>query len=404
MVCVCVVALLAVPTTAVVTTDTAFAAQSAEVLRNVLGDENVARLESWVLGLQDLLQSWVYDVGGDPPQAPFASPTPAPVVASLASSPTPTPRPTSANASGTPRPASTATPMGVIPTLPPAPTAPPNDLPAPLKPMGHVAGEGVWSEFITSPSGQPVGYRTFLQPDPQRAYALSAVVALDLTATRLHYVLGSVEPVSPDTTIDRPGRIPNADIKSGLVIAAFNGGFRARHGNFGVMANGTVAIAPRIGLGTVAMFDDGRVAIGTWGAEVFYATGLRNWRQNGPLILHNGQINRHTADTAPEDWGYSLDGHTATWRSGLGLSADGHTLYYVAGPFLTLPVLAQVMAATGAANAVQLDINSYWVNFDAIISGSGGPVSVPMMDGMKNDDRYLHVFERDFFYVMAVGN
>ena len=61
------------------------------------------------------------------------------------------------------------------------------------------------------------------------------------------------------------------------------------------------------------------------------------------------------------------------------------------------------MADTGAANAVQLDINGYWVKFDAILSGSGGPVSAPMMDGMKNDDRYLRTFDRDFFYVMAAS-
>jgi hypothetical protein len=96
-----------------------------------------------------------------------------------------------------------------------------------------------------------------------------------------------------------------------------------------------------------------------------------------------------------------VGGGTATWRSGLGLSADGHTLYYVAGAYLTLPTLAAAMAATGAANAVQLDINSYWVSFDAIKTSAGALTSDPLMDGMKNDDRYLHPFERDFFYLVA---
>ncbi len=152
------------------------------------------------------------------------------------------------------------------------------------------------------------------------------------------------------------------------------------------------------------MYDDGRVAIGTWGDEVFYRDGLHNWRQNGPLIVQNGLVNPHTADSAPEDWGYTVGGGTATWRSGLGLSADGHTLYYVAGAHLTLPTLAAAMADTGAANAVQLDINSYWVQFVAIKSSAGALMSEPLMDGMKNDSRYLHPFERDFFYVMPTSN
>jgi len=51
-----------------------------------------------------------------------------------------------------------------------------------------------------------------------------------------------------------------------------------------------------------------------------------------------------------------------------------------------------------------LDINGYWVHFDAIQSSAGAFVSDPLMDGMKDDDRYLHPFDRDFFYVMADAN
>ena len=28
---------------------------------------------------------------------------------------------------------------------------------------------------------------------------------------------------------------------------------------------------------------------------------IKNWRQNGPLIVQNGQVNPHTADSAPEE-------------------------------------------------------------------------------------------------------
>ena len=391
---------------ATVSVNPGLAAQGAEVLRHIIGEENVARLETWVLGWQDTFQSWAYRAGGDQPQAPWPTATPAPASAAPATPAStgvlsPAPVPTDTDDGQLPTPLPTATPPPDVPR--PSPTVPPTNQPAALQPMGHVPGEGVWSIYLRNPAGDPVVYRTFLQPDPERAYALAAVVAMDLTATRLHWVLGSQEPASPES-LDRTGRIPASDLKSGLLLAAFNGGFKAEHGLFGAMVNGALVLAPRGGFGTVAMYDDGHVAIGAWGTDVFWAKGLRNWRQNGPLIVQGGQINPHTADDSPQDWGYTVKGDTATWRSGLGLSADGKTLYYLGGPYLTLPVLAQAMADTGAANGIQLDINGYWVMFDAIQATAGGLQAVPVMDGMKNDGRYLRTFDRDFFYLTATAN
>jgi hypothetical protein len=391
---------------ATVSLNPGLAAQGAEVLRHVIGEENVARLETWVLGWQDTFQSWAYRAEGDQPQAPWPTATPAlatesPATPAFAGALTPAAVTAEASLSQLPTPLPTVTPLPDAPR--PSPTVPPANLPAPLKPMGHVDGEGVWSIYLRNPAGEPVAFRTFLQPDPQRVYAVAAVVAMDLTATRLHWVLGSQEPASPET-LHRTGRIPTSDLKSGLLLAAFNGGFKAEHGLFGAMTNGAVVLAPRAGFGTVAMYDDGHVAIGAWGTDVFWAKGLRNWRQNGPLIVQGGQINPHTADASPEDWGYTVKGDTATWRSGLGISADGNTLYYLGGPYLTLPVLAQAMADSGAANGIQLDINGYWVMFDAIQAMDGGLQAVPVMDGMKNDGRYLRTFDRDFFYLTATAN
>ncbi len=398
--------LVAVLGFATVNLNPGLAAQGAEVLRHVIGEENVARLETWVLGWQDTLHSWAYRAEGDQPQAPWPT-TPPPLATAALATPASTraltPAPVAANLSDNqlPTPLPTAT---LLPDAPrPSPTVPPPNLPASLKPMGHVDGEGVWSIYLRNPAGDPVAFRTFLQPDPQRGYAVAAVVAMDLTATRLHWVLGSQEPASPQT-LTRTGRIPISDLKSGLLLAAFNGGFKAEHGSFGAMTNGALVLAPRDGFGTVAMYDDGHVAIGAWGTDVSWDKGLRNWRQNGPLIVQGGQINPHTADASPEDWGYTVKGDTATWRSALGLSGDGKTLYYLGGPYLTLPVLAQAMADTGAANGIQLDINGYWVMFDAIQATDGGLQAVPVMDGMKNDGRYLRTFDRDFFYLTATAN
>ena len=270
--------------------------------------------------------------------------------------------------------------------------------------MGALTGEGQWSAYITSPSHQVLAYRAFLQPDPTRPYAVVAIVAFNLNATRLKFVLGTDEPVSP-VQVYRPGKIPPADVHSGLVVAAFNGGFRTRHGDFGVMVGGITVLQPRVGLGTVAMYADGRVRIGAWGTDITSSRDILAWRQNGPLILHNGQLNPRTAVDAPGDWGYTVNGATAVLRSGLAISADGGTLYYLAGPYLTLPALATAIVATGAVQGMQLDINSYWVHFTALQTNLTPPRATPLLDSMtQSPGRYLGIWSRDFFYVMATGS
>ena len=89
------------------------------------------------------------------------------------------------------------------------------------------------------------------------------------------------------------------------------------------------------------------------------------------------------------------------WRSGLGLSADGRTLYDVAGPSLTLPALAQTLAAVGAVNALQLDINNTMVHFDSFQANGPTLQPQPLFNTMKyqDDNRYIGSDDRDFFYV-----
>ncbi len=372
-------------------------AQGAEALRGLIGEQAVANLEMTALQIEDAVHSWVYKSGAAQPAAPWAATASG---ATLNQSPLAVPDSTKSKgiASGESSRASPGTKASAQPALPPS-----SDWTlAALQPMGTLSGEGQWSPYIQDASGRVVAQRTFLQPDSTRPYAVTAIVALDLNATRLHFVLGSQEPASP-VAVSRPGKIPAADLQPGQLLAAFNGGFKAEHGHFGAMVNGATVLPPRKELGTVAIYDDGRVRIGAWGTEIVASPHMVAWRQNGPLITHNGRINPHTADYAPWDWGLTVNGGTATWRSALGISADGRTLYYVAGPSLTLTALAQAMAATGAAQAVQLDINNYWVHFDAFQLDGGGLRAAPLLDAMKRqaDSRYLKGFTRDFFYVTA---
>jgi hypothetical protein len=262
-------------------------------------------------------------------------------------------------------------------------------------------GEGLWSPYLQTADGTTVTYRTFLQPDLKRPYAIPAVVAFDLHATRLHFVLGRVEPMPTSAQPSRTGAIPAADLQPGVLLATFNGGFKARPGYYGAMADGLIALPAIKGLATVAMYSDGRVQIGEWGTDIQASPDLVAWRQNGQMLIHNGQINPATAHTTVI-WGLTLKGEAITWRSALGQSADGQTLYYVAGSQLDVPILTKVMAQTGAANALQLDVNGFWVHFAAIRSAGSSLVAEPLLTTMSLEvDRYLKRSDRDFFYVTA---
>ncbi len=375
-------------------------AQGSDALRAVIGDENVAKLETALFNTEDAVRQLAYQWGISHPTAPWAIAQPGQSASGADSLATPS-GPAVAAARTTSAGPSVAGPASNPQDAPPLAAAPVWS-PASLIPLGHLPNEGQWSAYISNPAGQTVGYRTFVQPDPQRPYALAAIVAFDLKASALHFVLGSQEPAS-SVTVDRTGKIPSTDAKPGFLLAAFNGGFKARHGHFGAMADGTVILPPKDGLGTVAIYNNGRVRIGAWGTAITDSTDMLAWRQNGPLIIDNGQIDPHTADNSSKDWGgNSVSNTTPSWRSAIGLSEDGRTLYYIAGPSLTLTSLARAMAAAGAVEAMQLDINNYWVHFDSMQPNGAKVQSTPLFDAMKeNDNRFLVGYSRDFFYITA---
>jgi hypothetical protein len=378
------------------------AAQGADVLRGIFGDEAVGKLEGIVYGAQDAALRLRYQVSGSQPNAPWqagggqpaTNPTNAP---SSGSSSTPVPSPTHAQAISA---AAGQPAAAVTPTITPTPQW---GLPQ-LAKTGKLQGEGEWTPYITTADGQVAAMRTFLQPDPDRPFAIVAVVAFNLDATRLHYVLGSEEPLS-DVKIQRPGTISPADIQPGLLLAVFNGGFKTRHGHFGVMDAGTVLIPPKPEMGTLVLYPDGKAAIGQWGEEIDPQASMSVWRQNGPLVVHHGQINPHVSDSQPAVWGYTVAETVPIWRSGIGISADGRTLYYFAGPGLNLPSLAQAMQTAGADNAIQLDINNYWVHFDAISFKGAKPIPQALFDEMAKDNpnRYLQPYTRDYFYITSAN-
>jgi hypothetical protein len=373
-------------------------AQGANVLRSVFGAQAVARLEDAVFQVQDAVHQWEYRLGVKPV---------VPWISALAIIPSPstslipaTPTATSASLSATPNITVTKPAVEPSPTLTATPVRwPPAAIPA----IGTLPGEGQWAPYFTDSQGQMVAYRTFVQPDPGRPYTVAAIVAIDLAQTRLHYMLGFFEPRS-EVHMDRTGAIPGEDRKPGILLAAFNGGFLTSHGQYGVMVNGKTLMPMREGIGTLAIFQDGRVQIGVWGTDLTSYDGIAVLRQNGPMIIEGGTINPQTNNDSLEYWGGTVHGEVATWRSAVGISADGKTLYYAVGGSMTISSLTQALKAAGVDAAIQLDINYYWVLFCTIHFNKNTPTALPLLAEMKDGvNRYLSESVRDYFYLTAAA-
>jgi len=358
-----------------------------------------------VFTTQDLVRQVVFGLGWEQARAPWSPTLPTP-----ARLPTPFLNPTvlinqiprssetlehllTPSVAATEAPTFTPTPE-VTRTL----TEPPLFRLAGLQVSGSLEGEGVWQPYLYDSTGRPLALRTFFQPDPKRAYAILSVVAFDLRYTRLHFVLGYAEPHTGKYRLS--GSILPEDIVDSRLLAAFNGGFLPVHGGYGAMADGITPIQPRAGLATVAIDREGRVSLGEWGSTIQDSAEWEAWRQNGPLIIADGQVTKAVENGSVAVWGGTIEGDTITWRSAIGLSRDHQVLYYAAGPGMAISTLADGLRIVGVDAAMQLDINPSWTHFVAVRYENGTPLPVPLLKEMVvNPGRYLEPCARDFFYV-----
>jgi len=248
--------------------------------------------------------------------------------------------------------------------------------PAPLTPVlpDPVDGEGRWipvldDPFVNAYPGAPPAFaQTFLRPDAERPYATVYVTLWDPRQVQLRIVSGTREPES--ATGERgTGSIPRDERTSRLLVGAFNGGFQAMHGEFGMMSEGRVYLPPKPWAATVAVFDDGRVGMGSWPApnwrgRYFDETlanrtipeGMIDLRQNLTSMVEDGVYNpweRWWWGAAPAD----ATEQTFTYRSGLCLTEEGFLAFFW-GSSLGPEALGQAMLSARCARAMHLDMNS----------------------------------------------
>jgi hypothetical protein len=191
------------------------------------------------------------------------------------------------------------------------------------------------------------------------------------------------------------------------MVAAFNAGFLMNNANGGYYTNGKEQIPLRTGAASFVVYKNGTSNIISWPYGRNVPSDVASVRQNLDLLVQNGhQVSGlHANDTTK--WGLTLGNAVYVWRSGLGVTANG-ALVYVGGPGLNITDLGNLLVRAGAVRAMELDINTDWVNFatytpatpTGLAAPSNGSLLLPGMTGSTG--RYFASWwTRDFITLSA---
>jgi hypothetical protein len=234
--------------------------------------------------------------------------------------------------------------------------------PKALEPMLSPAleDEGKWrpldkDPFVLTNPGAPAPFvTTFIRTDRKRAYSQVFITLWDPRQVALHSVSGTVEPKSA-TGETGTGLVPRTPEVVSRLVAGFNGGFQATHGEFGMMADGVVYLPPKPYAATVAELSDGSTGFGTWPADESVPDNVVSFRQNMTPLVMDGDINPYKRNW----WGGVPPGWTdeaRTVRSGVCMTAENFAAYFY-GSSIDADHLALAMQATRCRYGIHLDMN-----------------------------------------------
>jgi len=304
--------------------------------------------------------------------------------------------------------------------------------PAPLAPLitPALAGEGRWilldhDPFITPGPGLPAPFvTTFVRTDRDRLDTRVYVTLWDPRQIALHMVAGTVEPVSASGEAG-PGLIPRVPEVMRRLVAGFNGGFQAMHGEYGMQADGVDYLPPKPYAATVLELRDGSTGFGAWPDSATVPDEVLGFRQNLTAIVQDERWNpwgRTWWGGTPPGWQDNI--HTT--RTGVCLTRD-HAIGYFFGADLSPEALGRGMIQAHCVFGVHLDMNPGLAGFelyDVEPEGAWKPLGRPlqadweyegtirdlpdlhvrarrMTRGMAevNFPQYIHREARDFFYL-----
>ncbi len=267
-------------------------------------------------------------------------------------------------------------------------------------PTGFTAqsGENIWKNRPLSlfPNREVMAY-TYVRPDKARPYANVTLVQLDTQVLRLGTVAGTKQPGGPVGMIG-PGKVPSGITQSGNLVAAFDGGFQYRDGEYGMIVGDKTYLPLKPDLATLVGYTNGSLKLINYTGQNL-GKDIAFVRQNCPMLIDNGEIGIYQ-EKNKKLWGRTLTAGIYTWRSGLGIDKKGNLIYAV-GNSLTPETLAIALKAAGAVNAMQLDINPYWVRFNIFdTNGPGTYKTSTLMKKIQDGSKlYLNGYTKDFFYV-----
>jgi hypothetical protein len=235
-------------------------------------------------------------------------------------------------------------------------------LPAPARltsPTGSwLPGEGVWHPVGRRVGGDPAVYETWVRPDAVHTSLVIGVAWMDTRLLRATLYAGSTIPGGGPYRHTAP--VSPSAAKS--LVAAFNAGFLMDNAQGGYYTDGKTLIPLRTGAASFVVYRNGTANIAKWGRGTTMTPDVVAVRQNLDLLVDHGKPVPGLNPNDTTQWGSTLGNAVYVWRSGVGITADG-AVVYVGGPGLNITTLAEILARAGAVRAMELDINTDWVNF-----------------------------------------
>jgi hypothetical protein len=248
-------------------------------------------------------------------------------------------------------------------------------------------------------SHQPAVLGTYLREDPVHTSYVAGIASLDQRLVRFQLRPGAEDP-GPGNWKAQP--YVTAGTRGGLV-ATFNGGFKLDAAGGGFYLNGTSHGSLVPAAASVVYHRNGTISIGAWGSEVRMTPDVTGVRQNLRLIVDHGAVAASVNQNVLSSWGATLGGGYYVWRSGLGVTRDGRVIF-VYGPALDVRTLAGLLQRAGAVEALQLDINPFWMSFEYYQAHGhpSDPRPVNLLPTQQQSAyRYYSVYSRDFTAVYA---
>jgi hypothetical protein len=261
-----------------------------------------------------------------------------------------------------------------------------------------LAGEGQW-RVLETVKGQPAMFGTFLRPSSVYTSYVAGIVSMDQRLVSFQLRPGAEDPGAGNWKA-QPYIAPGT--RTGL-IGTFNGGFKISTSGGGFYLNGDTAGTLTKGAASVVYYRNGTIKIGVWGRDVKMTSSVVGVRQNLKLIVDHGQVPTSVDQDVEANWGATLGGGYYVWRSGLGITKDGRIIF-VYGPALNVSELAGLLHEAGAVEALQLDINPYWMSFEYYKTDGhpSDPTPANLLPTQQQTAyRYYSVYSRDFTAVYA---